>query len=261
MSMDALRPRALVPWSPRRLRRALLSAAVGAVMLGSALLLMGLALTRAAPLWWRTVLREDPATITLAEGTERRLMNVAHDDEIIPLQRQADGSWRSPVWTIEVRSAEVNAWLNVRLPKWLANQKDEFHWPAEVSDIQVEFHDDRITIGARVRAGDRHQVLTATLAPRLDPQGRLYLPAQSVNLGRLNIPASWVLDPIRANAEAYIPTQLRRLPETELLFKAFEGEQALLQRALVRLNDGRRIRILSVQPRDGRLLVTCQTER
>ena len=68
------------------------------------------------------------------------------------LAEQADGVWRSDVWTFELSSAEVNAWLNVRLPKWLANQKDEFRWPADVSDVQVEFHNDLITLGARVRA-------------------------------------------------------------------------------------------------------------
>jgi hypothetical protein len=230
-------------------------------MLASALVLGGLVLSRAAPAWWRTVLREDPATILLAEGAERRLINAAHDDERIPLKLQPDGSWKSDTWFVEVRSAEVNAWLNVRLPMFLASQKDEFHWPADVSDVQVEFHEDRITIGARVRAGDRHQVLTATLAPQLDEQGRLFMPARSVNLGRLTIPAAWVLQPIRANAETYIPAQLRKLPETEVLFRAFEGDQALLQRALVRLEDGRRIRILKVEPRDGKLVVMCRTER
>ena len=230
-------------------------------MLGSAGVLGALALTRAAPAWWRTVLREDPATVRLAEKTENAFINIAHDFDRFPLAESPDGVWRSDAFTLEVTAAEVNAWMNVRLPKWLANQKDEFHWPPELSDVQVEFHDDRITLGARVRAGERHQVLTATLRPRLEADGRLFLPAQSVNLGRLSIPASWVLDPIRDSAESYIPEQVRRLPETDLLFGAFGGEGPLLERAVVRLGDGRRVRVLKVQPRDGKLQILCQTER
>jgi uncharacterized protein YpmS len=244
-----------------RFRRWMLSAAGTMVMVLSAFVLCGFVLARAAPAWWRTVLREDPATVRLAERAEQRLITAAHDTDNIPLHRQADGTWRSDKWQVEVKAAEVNAWLNVRLPKWLANQKDEFHWPPDVSDVQVEFHNDRITLGARVRAGERHQVLTATLAPKLDEHGSLYLPARSVNLGRLNIPASWVLSPIRSSAQTYIPPQIRDLPETDALFRAFDGREALVQRALVRLDDGRRIRILKIQPQNGRLLVTCQTER
>jgi uncharacterized protein YpmS len=238
-----------------------LSGAMAVVLAGSAGVLGALALTRAAPTWWRTVLREDPATVSLAQETETWAINLAHDSEKLPLTENPDGVWRSEVWRLELTSAEVNAWLNVRLPKWLANQKDQFRWPAEVSDVQVEFHDDRITLGARVRAGQRHQVLTATLMPRLETDGRLYLPAQSVNIGRLSIPANWVLEPVRANAESYIPSQLRRLPETELFFDAFGGAEPLLQKAMVRLGDGRRIRVLKVEPRNGRIQVFCQTER
>ena len=239
----------------------MLSGAMALVLSGSSLVLGALALTRSAPTWWRTVLREDPATVKLAESTEKWAMNLAHDSEQLPLSEQADGVWRSDVWTFELTSAEVNAWLNVRLPKWLANQRDEFRWPAELSDVQVEFHDQRITLGARVRAGERHQVLTATLRPRLEDDGRLYLPAQSVNIGRLSVPAAWVLQPVRANAESYIPRQIRKLPETELFFDAFGGGEPLMQKAVVRLGDGRRIRVLKVQPGDGKIQVVCQTER
>ena len=243
----------------RRLRRRVLAASVGGLFVCSIFLFSAWTLSRAAPTWWRTVQREDPGTIRLATIVENTVVNSAyHDWPVVTIE---EGLRRSEPWTLSVDATEVNAWLNVRLPKWLANQKEQFRWPQDVSDIQVEFHDDRITLGARVRAGDRHQVLTATLTPRLDEHGRLYLPARSVNLGRLNIPASWVLQPIRDNAEDYIPPQLRRLPETEALFRAFGGKEALVQRATVRLDDGRRIRILGITPRGGRLLITCQTER
>jgi hypothetical protein len=217
-----------------------------------------MAMMRAAPLWWRTVLREDPATVALAERVEKSIINTAH------AQWPTDGSqaqgYRSKPWTVEVNATEVNAWLNVRLPMWLANQKSKFKWPRNMSDVQVDFSPGRVTIGARVRAGDASHVLTATLSPELNETGQLFTPARWVNVGRLSIPAGWVLGTAQGSAKSYIPPELMRLPETARLFGAFEGEGPLMQRAVIKLGDDRRVRILRVQAREGRLLVTCRTE-
>jgi hypothetical protein len=243
----------------RRARKWLISGAMAGVVAACVMVLGAMALMRAAPQWWRTVLREDPATIKLATLVENSLISVATAEW--PEAPAPDGGVRlSRPWTVEVNAAEVNAWLNVRLPLWLANQKDTFHWPRNMSDVQVDFAQDRITIGARVRAGERSQVLTATLSPVLDQEGRLYTPARWVNVGRLSIPASWVLDTAQGSAKSYIPPELLRLPETRQVFEAFEGSGPLVQHAVVKLGDGRRVRVLKVQPREGKLLVTCQTE-
>jgi hypothetical protein len=230
----------------RRVRRWLLGAAFGLVAGCCLLLALGLALARADPSWWRTVQRDDPTFIDLGERVEKAVFNR------VACNRGQDA------WTVALKPEEANAWLNVRLPKWLANQKDDFHWPRDVSDIQVDFESGLVIIGAKVHAGGRDQVLTATLEPRLDDAGRLFLPARYVNLGRLSIPADWVLD--RAAADQYIPRDLQALPETDALINAFSKGDAVLQQALFRLGDGRRVRILSIAPEDGLLRVTCRTE-
>jgi hypothetical protein len=217
-----------------------------------------MAMMRAAPQWWRTVLREDPSTVALAERVEKSIINSAHTQW--PAEGSQAGGYRSKPWTVEVNAAEVNAWLNVRLPMWMANQKARFKWPRNMSDVQVDFSPGRVTIGARVRAGDASRVLTATLAPELDGMGRLYARARWVNVGRLSIPAGWVLGTAQGSARGYIPPELMRLPETAHLFEAFEGAGPLLNRAVIKLGDQRRVRILRVQAREGKLLVTCRTE-
>jgi hypothetical protein len=239
--------------SRRRLRRWAVGSALGVVGGSCLALLTALVLARSAPSWWRTIRRDDPATITLGTNVENAVLKV------LSKNRASDtaGTFSEP-WSFEVTPAQANAWLNVRLPKWLANQKDDFHWPKDLTDLQVEFGPDRITIGARVRSAKHDQVLSATLRPRLDAAGSLYAPATWVSLGRLAIPADWVLD--RAAAEQYIPRDISRLPETEALLKAFAGEGAVVQRATFRLGDGRRVRILALTPRDGMLRITCQTE-
>jgi hypothetical protein len=108
--------------------------------------------------------REDPAIIALGQRVENEIVNRLYKnraDNPVPAERP----WRSEPWTIELRTTEANAWLSSRLPKWLANQKDNFRWPKDVSGVQVEFERSRIMVGAKVSAGSRDQVLSATLEP------------------------------------------------------------------------------------------------
>jgi hypothetical protein len=242
----------------RRARRYLVTGSLAGVVGVCVLVLGSMAMMRAAPQWWRTVLREDPGTIALAERVEKSIINTAHTQW--PAEGSQAAGYRSKPWTVEVNAAEVNAWLNVRLPIWLANQKARFKWPRNMSDVQVDFSPGRVTIGARVRSGEGSHVLTATLAPELDEMGRLFTRARWVNVGRLSIPADWVLGTAQGSARSYIPPDLMRLPETAHLFEAFEGAGPLLNRAVIKLGDNRRVRILRVQAREGRLLVTCRTE-
>jgi hypothetical protein len=242
----------------RRTRRWAIGAALGVVFGSSVATLIALALTRVAPSWWRSVRRDDPEVLALGQQVENSVVNRIY-------KNRADGappsgSWHSDPWTIEVSAPQANAWLNARLPKWIANQAEEFRWPKDVTEVQVQFEISRIVVGAKVKAGDRTQVVTATLEPRLERDGRLFMPATWVNVGRLAIPADWILDHARRNAGDYLPRDLKGLPETDLAFRAFAGEQAVRTSTLINLGDGRSVRILAIEPRDGSLLLTCQTE-
>ena len=256
----------------RRTRRAIITAGLALVALASAGIMMAAAMARAAPSWWRSIRREDPVLVSLARRVENSVMNEAAANRPT---RQASGVWQSDQWQIRLSADEASAWLSIRLPMWLANQKDEFRWPRNLEDVQVEFQDGALTVGARVD-GKREpaptegsatdatggRVLTATVAPRFDGQGRLYLPAERVNVGRLAIPASWVLDRSGGGAATrYIPESIRTLPETTALVRAFEGDQAILESPVIKLGDGRRVRVLSLSLDRGMLEITCRTER
>lgn len=244
-------------WCRRGVRRWALRIVAAGLCAACLLVVAAVSQARLAPQWWRTISRDDPATKALGQRIENSVINRAHQTR--PAADSADG-WTSEPWTIEVRPEEANAWLNIRLPKWMVNQKDEFRWPKEVTDLQVDFGQGEITIGARVQSGERSQVVSATLRPRLEGDGRLFAPASWVNVGRLPIPADWVLGHAHRNAERYIPPEFYRLPETEALFRAFEGRDAIVQHAVVRLPDGRRVRILALEVVDGVLRMTCRTE-
>ena len=243
---------------PRSARRLVIGGAIGVVLGACVGVLIAFTLVRSSPSWWRTILREDPATVELARQVEHDLIH--HINEHRPAPGAPGEAWRSEPWTILIDAAGANAWLNVRLPLWLANQQEEFHWPRNMSDLQVDFDDNEITIGARVRSGDRFQVLTASLHPRIERMGRVWVPASWVNLGRLSVPASWVLERARSGTAEYIPPKLRNLEQTQRLFRAFQGLEPITDRSVFSLS-GNHVRILDIRARAGELEITCETSR
>lgn len=230
---------------------------------GAVCVLLSLSLTRQAPMWWRSVRPDDPRVAARAASIENTLVNDLYagrpgDEGFRPAE---DGSWRSQRWTLRISAAEANAWLSARLPKWLANREDPVRLPKEIAELQVGFDDGVIRVGALVRAGGDPQIVSATLEPRLAPDGALWLPARWLHLGRLPVPAGPLLERAEAGGpDGLIPASLMALPETAAMFRAFAGEAPIVSKALIRLEDGRRVRVLGVSARDGVLEITCQTE-
>ncbi len=232
------------------------------VALATAFSLVAAALSRTAPSWWRTVRRDDPATIETAGDVEESLTTLLYRGRPTdPSYRSGSGQpWRSVPWSFRIRASDANAWLNVRLRPWLANQEEDFVWPEEVSQLQVDFSDGRVHIGARVRIGDRDRILSATLDPAVDGDGSLWAPAHYVHVGRLSLPASWVLEEAEPGAAGYVPRDLRGMPEMHSVFRAFRGELPVTDEPVIQLGDGRRVRILGVRSEDGAIVVRCRTE-
>ena len=62
-------------------------------------------------------------------------------------------------------------------------------------------------------------------------------------------------------SRADIPEELRDVPEAKDLFRVFSGEIPVADDATIRLMDGRRVRLLELIPRDGRVEVAFRQER
>jgi hypothetical protein len=282
--------------SPKLHRRVTIA---GLVLVGLACvgMLLAVVLSQGRPGWWRTVDRSDPLTAERAEQIEDLFTNQvyktrpSHSVEVtewqsgkeakaaLPLDHSATLPLRRLVqasddWTIRISADDATAWLATRLPKWLANREDRIHWPPEIGELQVQFDGRLVHVGAKVRTAGksdsasgggsgppRQHILSATLWADLRPDGSLWLPARWVYVGRLAVPASWVLGQVRRSGNAYIPEELRRMPETATMLRAFDGEGPIVQNALIKLGDGRRVRILRIAPRDGKLDITCRTEQ
>jgi hypothetical protein len=231
-----------------------LSTLVGLVALACAFITAAAILAQRPPAWWRPIDPADPAVRRAANDLQNQVAEIASK-----IRRFAPGSAASETWQLSISADDANAWINTLMPRWLENQSDTFRWPSEIASVQVRFDDDRVLVGVEIQSAGSSQILCASVAPALR-HGEIYAPARSISLGRLEVPKSWFLaeEPL-AVAEDRIPKPLRDLPQTRDLAAAFSGRSPV-RSALVALGDGRRVRILDVASRDGRITLTCRTE-
>ncbi|MEO1008772.1 MAG: hypothetical protein AAFX79_09400 [Planctomycetota bacterium] len=231
------------------LRRWLVLGALVVVAVLTAAVMVSISLAHQAPKWWRTVRADDPRTVQTAVAIENSLWNALYKP-----REGEDGPWH--VW---VRAPDANAWINTKMREWVASRWELEEWPQELGEIQVEFVNDELAIGVRLMMPDGERFVWAVVEPIVDDDGALWLPARSVSLGRLTLPAGVLLAHARQNSEDYVPPALRDLPETEALLRALEGREPLLTSAEQALGDGRRVELVAVRCVGGRLEMWCRT--
>ncbi|MBX3385756.1 MAG: hypothetical protein KF768_04215 [Phycisphaeraceae bacterium] len=251
--------------TPRAKRTVMATGFIAFILACSSVLIVS-ALTRAEPSWWGVVDPDDPKTRQLAEQLENGVTTLLSDPR--PPNKSRDP--RDP-WTVRLNAADANAWLNARLRQWLDTQDDiGFKWPEQVQELRVRFDDGRIYVGARVDQNGASQIFTAALRPRFEADGALWLPAERIALGRFGLPATWVL-PTRADDSpasnvspvvdrvGEVSEEIAELPQTRQVLRALAGANAVLSNPIVKLPDGRRVRLLGLRAQGGGLLITCQT--
>ena len=227
----------------RSLFKVVIVAALGLISVGTITVIGAVTLAAKAPTWWRSVDPGDPETIDLAEQVERGVVNTVHR-----------GRPEGEVWTVSVTAAQANAWLNVKLPRWMANRGSA--WPVRLREIQANFVDGKASFGARIRGVDGDRVVAATIEPVIMTDGSLWILTATPHAGRLDLPRDWTVAQLRD----WLPQEVyERLP-AERILDALAAETPLFDKAVLKLEDGRRVRLLGITPEDGRLLLTCVTE-
>ncbi|MEL7472500.1 MAG: hypothetical protein AAGK04_04220 [Planctomycetota bacterium] len=244
--------------------------AIGGVLVGGmvalcALLVVVIVQLRSAPGWW-TEAPTAPGAVAQAAATgeaiEHGISRVLHAPRSPdPMWDGADGSWRSEAWGVTLASEDANAWLSSRLPMWLSSGDEAIEWPEGASPVRLAFEAGSLRLGVRVPTEDGDRVLSATVRPYVGADGGLWLPARAVHVGRLTIPATWVLDQAERERRSFVPKDWADRPETRAMFDVFAGERPVLYDPVFKLGDGRRVRVLNVTSQGGRMVVTCRTER
>lgn len=229
-----------------RARKLMAFSAIAATCLASAAMtfvVVALLLARESPSWWRTVDPENPRVVELAERVEQAVVSSMHRARPI-----------GEPWTVAVTAPQANAWLNVKLPRWVRSRNAQ--WPDQIGQVQTHFGDGRISVGVRIGSATEDQIIAATVNPRLETSGELWLTQPSTNAGRLDIPAGWTI----ARLQSWLPPEIRERDMTARVLNALRQRGPALPSTYVDLEDGRRIRLLDVRIERDRLLLTCVTE-
>jgi hypothetical protein len=249
--------------SLRFARPAIVAGAVVLVGLIAVGVLSARSLTRAAPSWW-----QNTAPSTDRADRARDLENAAVSQLYLARKPSADApapglSWQSEPWSVSLRDTDVTAWLTSRLPRWLEGQRGMPEWPDELSQFQVRFDDNAVRVGVRVQSppGDpnaRTRYVSATFIPEIDDRGSLWLRTTWAHMGRLPVPASWIIGD-RADA-GLIPANLLQHPDAAAFLNVARADAPLAVDPVATLEDRRRVRLLNLRIRDGRLELTMRTE-
>lgn len=244
----------------QRARRWIVGSSLVAIALLTVASVFAYLLIRSAPAWWRTVDPQSPASAQAGELLQNALGNQFTAVRPAAADLKPGERWRSEVWRFAVEVDDANAWLNTSLPNWIKSDPDMPAWPDDIGSIQVAFRSGLMYVGIELLRGDGvPQYLAAAVRPEMREDGSLWIPADTVLVGRLPIPPEVVLSQARARVHNILPEDLTE--RGRALLRVFEGDEPLAESPVIRLGDGRQVRVLDIQPRDHRLIVSCQTEQ
>lgn len=221
------------------------------------------ALTHAAPAWWRSRRPADPAAVKAAEEVENGL--VTQFSSVRPgdpkFEPRPGQSWQSEKWSVSLSEADANAWLNERLPKWITTRDPKVRWPEDVREVQVEMVEGELHLGTRVRTSGGTRVVAMSVRPSVHTDGSLWVPADGVQLGTIPLPSSLVLEWAERAVRELFPESKATRVDPQAVLEAFQGKSAMVRDPVVKLEGGRRVRLLAIGVRDGRMDLTFRTEK
>lgn len=231
------------------------NALLGLSALGGIAVVTAALLSGARPSWWPEGggAQASDARRTLAGAVDNGAWTLV--TRVRPMAAEGVGGPAgalSEPWSVSLTSDAATAWLNETLPRWLETQEFPVRLPAG-SEMGVAFEPGAVRLGLRLvdeRGGERFVALSVT--PRVDERG-VWLPASSASLGRLGVPIGAVVT--RDGGGGAGEGRLSRGLTAVLL-----GDAPALTKTVLRLPDGRTVRLLKIEPTDDRVVVTMRTE-
>lgn len=215
-------------------------------------------LIRSDPPWWASLGPTRPDAGVVGQDLENAVVNHLH-------ATRPDGE----TWSVSVSASDANDWLATRLVKWLSSREPSIDW-TPVSRTAVDFRDGRVFIGAKFLPSQKGRgssggsgagvVVWGVVVPGIDDQGRLWLRADGINLGRLPLPMRAFTASPGGLAMRAIPGGVGRTPHAQATAEMLDGKRPVADPPVLTLADRRKVRLLGIAARDGRLELTCRTE-
>ena len=226
------------------LRTALIVVSLLLVASVTVAVLTAIALARDTPRWWRDADFNNPQAQDLARRVEIAIVEHVHKPRT-----------ESNVWRVSVDVDQANAWLNAKLPAWVESR--DLEWPDKVEQVQADFNDGTITLGARLNKDAASQIVAASFQLEIRDDGALWIKQPRARAGRLDLPSGWTVSRLRE----WLPPELEESEVMNRALVALAGDGPLFEQARLKLGDGRIVRMLHITSGDNRLLLEAVTER
>lgn len=221
-------------------------------------LLVGFSLARAAPSWWRQYTLDDKLRAR-ATSVENAAVSMLSKTRPTDPSLQPGDPWKSAPWSIAIRDDDASAWLTARLGNWLASDQGFKDWPEGLGRPQIKFENGQLRLGAMLRFEKGNRVLSAAIEPEFRDDGSLWLRTDWIHIGRLPLPAGPMLARAQSAIDQRMPGDLADNEHAVSLFKILRGDAPLAQHPVLRIDEGRAVRLLALRLLDGHIELDCQT--
>ncbi len=201
------------------------------------------------PAWWPVPVRDVEAARIRAREIENVATRMASEirDTDVP-------------WSVLLRQEDANTWLEQRLRNWV--ESTYAPWPAGIGRIAVRFDHGRVVMGIELDSssddGSSHadRIASFVLEPWIGEDQLARLRLLEVRFNRIVIPRSFAERKLtEALAEAFERDQHDVLP----FLAALHGEP-IPEPPVLSLGDGRRVHLLSIETREGEIVLHCKTK-
>jgi len=206
--------------------------------------LTAITLARDTPDWWRHANFESDQTRDLARRVEIAIVEHVHKPRT-----------NTEAWRVSVNVEQANAWLNAKLPAWVESR--ELEWPDKVDQIQADFNNGTITLGAKLNKDAASQIVAASFQLEVRHDGALWIKQPRARAGRLDLPSGWTV----ARLREWLPPELEESEAMNRVLHALAGNAPLFDEARLKIGDGRVVRMLRITSNDDQLLIEAVTER
>ncbi len=206
--------------------------------------LTAITLARDTPDWWRHANFESDQTRDLARRVEIAIVEHVHKPRT-----------NTEAWRVSVNVEQANAWLNAKLPAWVESR--ELEWPDKVDQIQADFNNGTITLGAKLNKDAASQIVAASFQLEVRHDGALWIKQPRARAGRLDLPNGWTV----ARLREWLPPELEESEAMNRVLNALAGNEPLFDEARLKIGDGRVVRMLRITSSDDQLLIEAVTER
>lgn len=187
------------------------------------------------PVWFEPTVNPTAEEAARGEYLENQLVTQFH--KVRPEE--------SARWTIDLDEEWMNAWLAARFPQWAASQNLQI--ADELSAVHVSITENEFRIGVSMAQALGGRIVSLASTPSIDENGQLVLTDSNLRLGRLNLPTDWLQSVGGLSQVNFAPAQ------AILVGQPLEP--------VVRLADGRQVRILAMELHPGRISLSLETIR